>query len=152
MSMKYAFDAEIRRLEGKIRWNVLYFPEPALECFGTKGNVPVRIAVDGHPFDHTLLGSRNGHYLVYNESMRRAVGKALGDTVHVELERDDQPRAFAVPPYLEATLKEGGVLEAFLGQPNYMKREQVNVIELAKKDETKANRIAKLISELGGKR
>ena len=77
--MKYEFDAEIKRLEGKIQWSIFYFPESAVECFGSKGNIPVKITVDGHPFDHMLLGSRNGHYLVYNEFIRRAVGKDMGD-------------------------------------------------------------------------
>jgi hypothetical protein len=147
----YEFDAEIKRLEGKIRWSVFYFPESAEECFGAKSNIPVKITVDGYPFQHTLLGSRNGHYLVYNEFIRRAVGKEMGDILHVTLEKDDQPRIFTVPAYLETILKDGGVLEAFLKQPDYLKREQVNKIELAKKEETKAKRIQKLIAELGGK-
>ena len=149
--MKYKFDAEIKRLEGKIQWSVFYFPEAAVECFGSKGNIPVKITVDGHPFDHMLLGSRNGHYLVYNEFIRRAVGKDMGDIVHVTLEKDDQPRVFAVPSYLETILRDSGVLEIFLKQPDYLKREQVNIIELAKKEETKMNRIQKLIEELGEK-
>ena len=147
MDKIYKFDAEITRLEGKIQWRVFYFPESAVECFGSKGNIPVKITVDGHLFDHMLLGSRNGHYLVYNEFIRRAVGKSMGDTVHVTLEKDDQPRVFNVPPYLDAVLKENGVLEAFFQQPDYLKREQVNRIELAKKEETKVNRIQKLIEE-----
>lgn len=148
--MKYEFDAEIKRLEGKIQWSVFYFPESAEVCFGSKGNIPVKITVDGHPFDLTLLGSRNGHYLVYNEFIRRAVGKKIGDCVHVTLEKDEQPRIFKVPAYLETILKDGGVLEAFLKQPDYLKREQINKIELAKKEEIKSNRIQKLITELGG--
>ena len=46
--MKYEFDAEIKRLEGKIQWSVFYFPKSALDCFGIKGNIPVKITVDGH--------------------------------------------------------------------------------------------------------
>ena len=149
--MKYEFDAEIKRLEGKIQWNVFYFPESAVECFGTKGNIPVKITVDGHSFDHTLLGSRNGHYLVYNEFIRRAVGKEIGDSVHVTLEKDDEPRVFTIPPYLETLFNDSGVFEVFMKQPDYLKREQVNKIELAKKEETKINRIQRLIAELGGK-
>ena len=149
--MKYEFDAEIRRLEGKIQWSVFYFPESAVDCFGSKGNIPVNITVDGHPFDHMLLGSRNGHYLVYNEFIRRAVGKSMGDTIHVTLEKDNQPRVFTVPPYLETALKNAGVLEEFLKQPDYLKREQVNKIELAKKEETKTNRIQKLIAAFAEK-
>ena len=96
-NMKYEFDAEIKRLEGKIKWSVFYFPESAEECFGIKGNIPVKITVDGHPFDHTLLSSRNGHYIVYNEFIRRAVGKEMGDSIHVTLEKDEKPRIFTVP-------------------------------------------------------
>ena len=146
--MTYEFDAEIKRLEGKIQWSVFYFPESAVECFGSKGNIPVKITVDGHPFDHTLLSSRNGHYLVYNEFIRRAVSKDIGDILHVTLEKDDQPRVFIVPQYLETVFRDSGVLDAFLKQPDYLKREQVNKIELAKKEETKTNRIQKLIEEL----
>ncbi len=147
--MKYEFDAEIKRLEGKIQWSVFYFPESAVDCFGSKGNIPVKIMVDRHPFDHTLLPSRNGHYLVYNEFIRRAIGKEIGDSVHVVLEKDEQERVFSIPAYLQNIIKDSGVLEAFLKQPDYLKREQINKIELAKKEETKANRIQKLISELG---
>jgi hypothetical protein len=106
--------------------------------------------VDGHPFDHMLLPSRNGHYLVYNEFIRRAVGKDMGDHIHVTLEKDECPRVFTVPAHLETLLRDAGVLDVFMKQPDYFKREQINKIELAKKEETKVNRIQKLILELRG--
>ena len=65
VTMQFEFDSEIKQLEGKIKWSVFYFPYPAPEHFGSKGNIPVSITVDGHAFDHTLLPSKNGHYLVY---------------------------------------------------------------------------------------
>ncbi|MCL2023644.1 MAG: YdeI/OmpD-associated family protein [Oscillospiraceae bacterium] len=148
--MTWEFDGQIKRLEGKIQWRVVYFPESALDCFGTKGSVPVKITVDGQAFEHTLLGSRNGHYFVYNEFIHRAVGKEIGDIVRVTLTKDDAPRIFTTPPVLEKILKEHGVLDAFLKQPDYLKREQVNKIELAKKEETKRNRIQKLVELFGG--
>jgi uncharacterized protein YdeI (YjbR/CyaY-like superfamily) len=89
--------------------------------------------------------------MVYNEFIRRAVGKEMGDSLHVTLEKDDQPRVFTVPAELETILREAGVLEAFSKQPDYAKREQVNKILLAKKEETKTSRIQKLIEELSGK-
>ncbi len=83
--MKYEFDAEIKRLEGKIQWSVFYFPESAADCFGSKGNIPVKITVDGHLFDHTLLPSRNGHYrigwgckgLMTPYELKRCVGRIM---------------------------------------------------------------------------
>ncbi|MNO15557.1 hypothetical protein D3C76_52230 [compost metagenome] len=40
------------------------------------------------------------------------------------------------------------VLNTFLEQPDYIKREQINYIELAKKEETKNRRILTLIDKL----
>ena len=148
--MKYEFDSEIKQLEGKIKWSVFYFPYTTEEALGSKGNIPVLITVDGHSFEHTLLPSRNGHYLVYNEFIRQAIGKDVGDTVHVTLEKDTKERKYVVPPHIEKALKESSVFEQYLRQPDYLKREQVNFIEVAKKEETKQNRLNKLIAMLGG--
>lgn len=146
--MLFEFSSEIKQLEGKIKWNVFYFPYSTLEHFGSKGNIPVCITVDGHSFDHTLLPSKNGHYLVYNEFIKRVVGKNLGDTVFVTLERDMKKREVIIPPYIENTLKDAGVLELFLKQPDYFKREQINHIEVSKKDETRINRLNTVIKKL----
>ena len=98
-----------------------------------------------------LLPSKNGHYLVYNEFIRRAVGKKLGESVYVTLEKDNRKREFITPSYIEVYLKSAGVLDIFLERPDYEKREQVNQIELAKKEETKINRINTLIKRLNEK-
>jgi hypothetical protein len=146
--MLFEFSSEIKQLEGKIKWNVFYFPYSTLEHFGSKGNIPVCITVDGHSFDHMLLPSKNGHYLVYNEFIKRAVGKNLGDSVHVTLERDTKKREIVIPPDIESMLKDAGVLELFLKQPDYFKREQINHIKISKKDETRINRINTVIKRL----
>ena len=146
--MKFEFDSEIKRLEGKIKWSVVYFPYSAFEHFNAKGNIPVCITVDGHEFDHTLLPSKNGHYLVYNEFIKQAVGKKIGDIVHVTVEKDTKKREFIVPAHIEKILKDAGVLELFNKHPDYLKREQINHIEIAKKEETKTSRIESLIKRL----
>ncbi|MCL1859024.1 MAG: YdeI/OmpD-associated family protein [Oscillospiraceae bacterium] len=145
--MRFEFDSEIKVLEGKIKWNVFYFPYSASEHFGSKGNIPVCVTVDGHKFDHTLLPSKNGHYLVYNEFIKRAVNKEIGDIVHVTLEKDIRKREVIIPVYIENALKNADILELFLEQPDYSKREQINYIEIAKKEETKINRIDALIKK-----
>lgn len=148
--MGYEFDGEIRLLEGKMKWNVIYFPYSVKEIFNTNGNVPVRITVDGHEFEHTLLPSRNGHYLVYNEFIRRALQKKLGDSVHIFLKKDEEKREIVIPDYILQVLNESGILNEFLNQPNYIKREQLNFIELAKKEETKNNRLNALVDKING--
>ena len=149
--MRFEFDREIKILEGKIRWSVFYFPYSASEYFGSKGNIPVCITVDGHKFDHTLLPSKNGHYLVYNEFIKRVVKKELGDIVHIILEKDTKKREVIIPVYIEEALKNAGILELFLTQAEYAKREQINHIDSAKKEETKASRINALVKKLNEK-
>ena len=147
--MKFEFEAEICRLEGKIKWNVLYFPYSAVEHFNSKGNIPVKITVDGHYFEHMLLPSKNGHYLVYNEFIKQAVGKNLGESLKITLEKDDKKRIVSIPENIEKSLKDADVFDIFLKQPDYIKREQLNFIEISKKDETKQNRLNALIKRLG---
>ena len=146
--MKFEFESTIVQLDGKIKWNVFYFPDSVSEHFGSKGNMPVSITVDGHPFEHTLLPSKNGHYLVYNAFIKRVVGKEPGDCVFVTLEKDTKKRKLVVPFYIENALNAANMLETFLKQPNYLKREQINYIEISKKEETKINRTNALIKLL----
>ena len=146
--MGYEFDGEIKLLEGKMKWNVIYFPYSVKDIFNTNGNVPVRITVDGHEFDHTLLPSRNGHYLVYNEFIRRASQKKLGDSVHVTLKMYEGRREILIPDYIVKILNENNILNEFLNQPDYIKREQISFIELAKKEETINNRVNTLVNKI----
>lgn len=146
--MVYEFDSEIKMLEGKMKWKVVYFPYSVPELFHTNGKVTIQVTVDGHEFNHTLLPSKNGHYFVYNEFMRRAVQKELGDTLHVILQKCDKKHEINMPDYLTKELQDQQLLDTFLVQPDYIKREQINHIELAKKEETKENRLQALIDKL----
>jgi bifunctional DNA-binding transcriptional regulator/antitoxin component of YhaV-PrlF toxin-antitoxin module len=148
MELEYEFDGEIKLLEGKMKWNVIYFPYSVKEVFNTNGKLPVKIIIDGHEFEHTLLPSKNGHYLVYNEFIRRALQKKLGDSVHIILKKYEGKREVIIPAYISKVLEENFILNEFLNQPDYIKREQINFVELAKKEETKNNRLNALVSKM----
>ena len=68
--------------------------------------------------------------------------------VSISLEKATAERKFIIPEYIKKELELNGVLDTYLKQPNYLKREQVNYIEVAKKEETKINRLKKLIERL----
>jgi len=146
--MKYEFSAEIKLLEGKMKWSVIYFPYPAHEHFGTNSRVNVSVTIDGHQFDGVLLPSRNGHYLVYNAAMKKLVNKVLGDTVQVGLERCAERRELTVPEYVSTALKDAAAFEKFMEMPDYIKREEINKIESAQRAETKSKRLQALVDKL----
>ena len=146
--MEYEFDGEIKQLEGKMKWSVIYFPYSVKKEFGTNGRVAVILKIAEHEFEHTLLPSQNGHYLVYNEFIRRVVQKKLGDSVHILLKKQDGKREIEVPDYFKKVLTENNILDEFLRQPDYIKREQINYVEVAKKEETKNNRLIALVNKI----
>jgi hypothetical protein len=47
-------------------------------------------------------------------------------------------------------MNESCIINEFLNQPNYIKREQINFIELAKKEETKNSRLSALVDKIKG--
>lgn len=149
MRDEWRFEAELRRLEGKIVWTVFYIPFSACDAFGTNGRVNVKVSIDGHPFAGVLLPSRNGHYLAFNQSMKATTGKALGDTVHVCIAEDKEPRVVEVPEEIRAALGESGpALQAFDALPDYIKREEINKVMSAKSEATKVKRLQALLEQL----
>jgi hypothetical protein len=149
--MTHEFDATLCRLEGKIAWTVLYVPFSVPDTYGTNGRVNVSATLDGHTFAATLLPSRNGHYLAFNQAMKAATGKALGDTVHVVLAPDTAPRGVEVPDEIRAALDgQDGAREAFNALPPYIQRAEIGRITDAKTEPTRQKRLSGLLERLRG--
>ena len=144
---KYTFDAEIRAGRGGGAYVV--FPYDAEKEFGTNGKVPVNVAIDGVPDKGGLfrMGTPN-HILGVPKAIRDQIGKQPGDMVTIVLSRDEQPRAVAVPPELEARIKKAGVLPFFESLSFTNRKEYSRWIAEAKKDETRARRLDKAIELL----
>lgn len=84
MAKQYAFDAEIKKVDG-IDGAYIEIPFDVKAEFG-KGRVPVHATFDGEPYNGSLVRMGTpGHILGLRKDIRAKIGKQPGDTVKVTL-------------------------------------------------------------------
>jgi hypothetical protein len=80
------FDARLQKGDNPGAWTCVVMDDAA-ELFGTRGLVKIRGAIDGEPFDGVLMAQGDGtHRLPLKAKLRKAIGKAAGDAVHVRID------------------------------------------------------------------
>ncbi len=121
------------------------------EAYGTRGQVKVKATFDGHPYRGSIAPMGGGrHILIVRKDVQKAIGKTIGDTVQVALERDTEPRTVAVPEDFQAALEQNPMAKAIFEKFAYTHRkEYVQWIESAKKPETRRRRIQKAVEMIG---
>jgi hypothetical protein len=124
-------------------------PVDVPEFFGTRARVPVRGTINGFPFRSSLAPCGGYHMMPVNKTLREGAGANPGDIVEVVMERDDEERTVEAPPGLKKALAKNKTARANWEKLAFThKKEMAICISEAKREETRARRLAKVISVL----
>ncbi len=139
---EHEFDA-VLELESENGGVYFLVPFAVADVYGTRGQLPVRVTIDGFPYQGSLFPIGDGtHGLIVIRQVRGAIGKTWGHTVHVRLAHDKAPRQVEMPEdFAEALLLTPGAREKFALLSYSHQREYVRWVEGAKKDDSRRKRV-----------
>ncbi len=148
--MAQRFNAELIGRGPKSAWVFLPIPFDVAAVFGSRGRVAVSGTLNGFAFRNSLLPEGDGtHAMPVSKELQKGAKVKCGDTVEVVLERDVLERVVTVPPELAAALRSAAPARtAFEALAYSHKKEYVEWIAGAKKDETRVSRAQKAVAML----
>ena len=123
-------------------------PPEVVAALGGGGRIKVRARFDGIDYDGSVVSMGGAKVIGVLKAIRTQLDKRPGDTVTVELERDDAERVVTVPDDLAAALGKAKARKAFDALSYSHQREYVLWIDDAKKPETRARRIAQAVEKV----
>ena len=121
------------------------------ELYGTREELLVQTTIDGFPYQGELTPLGDGyHALVIPREVRRAVGKTVGDELHVAMRRDTSERVITLPEDLAAALADApAAFTFFKGLEKLEQRSYVRYLKGAKNPEMRAKRLMETVYRLG---
>jgi hypothetical protein len=145
----YEFDAEIKK-QDSIDATFVEFPYDVEKEFGVKGQVKIWAAFDGCEYRGSLAKMGHScHILGMTQKIRAEIGKKPGDTVHVILKKDEEPRIVEIPEELKKLLQGNEQAMNFFNTLSYTNQKAyADWIISAKKIETREKRVGESISML----
>jgi hypothetical protein len=144
---KYKFKAKIEAGDGGGAY--VLFPYDVQTEFATRGKVAVKATFNGVPYAGSLIKyGQPQHMLGILKAIREQIGKGPGDTIDVELWKDEAPRVLEIPAAFRTRMKQEGVLPFFEELSYTHRKEYCRWITEAKKEETRSARLSKSIEML----
>ena len=130
--------------------NVLLIEVPAgiVAALGGKKRVPVNVTLNGVSYRSTVAVYGGKFYVPARKEIRDAAKLAPGKRAHVTLEADTAERTVMVPSDLARALAAAKLRRPFDALSFTRRREHVEDVTGAKRSETRAARIAKVVASL----
>jgi uncharacterized protein DUF1905/bacteriocin resistance YdeI/OmpD-like protein len=138
----------ILQLDGKTATGIRV-PDDAMAALGGGKRIPVSVTINGTTYASTVAMMGGQPKIPVSAAIRAAAGIAAGDTITVELERDDAPRPVDVPPELAAALTaDPAAAERFAALSASNQRRHALAITGARTEETRDRRLQRVLDEL----
>jgi hypothetical protein len=125
-------------------------PPDVIAALGGMKQMRVLGTVNGIAYRSSTMPMGGGRLCMgVHKATRQAAGVEFGDTVAVEILRDDSPRVLEIPPELEtAFVAEPALRDGFDALSFSRRRDLAGPISEAKKPETRAARLEKALAAL----
>ncbi|NKY34697.1 DUF1905 domain-containing protein [Nocardia speluncae] len=124
-------------------------PTRVVEELGSGKKPKVTVRIGGHTYRSTVAVYSGEYMLPLSAENRNAAGVSAGETVTVGVELDTAERTVVVPGDLAAALAAApGAREVFDALSYSKQRAHVIAVESAKRSETRARRVEKVVGEL----
>jgi Bacteriocin-protection, YdeI or OmpD-Associated/Domain of unknown function (DUF1905) len=124
-------------------------PADVVAALGAGKRPPVVVNVNGYEYRSTVAPMGGKYLLPFSAERRKESGIQGGDAIAVELTLDTAPRTVEVPDDLQSALDASSAATAAWENLSYTHRkEHVRSVLDAKKAETRARRIAAVVTKL----
>ena len=127
-------------------------PADVVTGLGSHKRPAVTVTINGYSYPSTIATMGGRLLIPVSAEVRKGAGIAAGDGVDVDVVLDEAPRTVTVPDDLAAALDAAGVRAAFDALSYSHQRAHVLPVEGAKAAETRARRVAKVVSDLDSRR
>jgi hypothetical protein len=125
-------------------------PPEAAEVFGTGARFPVRATFNGVPYRGSTMPAGDGTFcLGITNAIRAEAAGAIGEAVHVVVDRDEAERQVEVPEDLARALMEAGLMPRLNAMAFTHRKEYVQWVMEAKRAETRSKRVANAVRMIG---
>lgn len=138
----------ILQLDGKTATGIRV-PDEAVAALGGGKRIPVSVTINGTRYASTITTMRGEPKIPVSAEIRSAAGIAAGDSITVQLERDDAPRTMDLPADLADALRaDPAASDRFAALSYSNQRRQVLSVTGARTAETRTRRIQRVLDEL----
>lgn len=149
--MTYKFEAIIQQVENKDA-TFIEIPFDVEKEFGSK-RVKIKAKFDNVDYRGSIVRMGMPCFMIgLTKEIRKKIGKGIGDTVSVEIEKDEEERIIEMPIEFKSMINGNNNAKEFYDSLSYsQKKKYITWITSAKKKETKIKRMNEALLKLEGK-